>query len=100
MSIGLRKPIEDKQFLIRSLPENVHKDKISNIRQFRHENLIKTRAIYTFEDGIYIVSEFMDISLLHICRCPKYPEEIQIAGFISQVCFRYFFSASELTLHR
>ena len=76
---------EGDLFVIRSLSGSDIDKRLLSIRQLRDKTVVKTYEIYASKDGFYIVSEFMYISLVHVCRCPKYLEEEQLISVISQV---------------
>jgi len=82
--IAVKLPAREEQFVVRSLPG---KDvgKLLNIRQFHDENVITTYEIFANNDYFYLISEFMCISLKHVCRCPIYLNENQLVAIVKQV---------------
>jgi len=55
--MAVKLPAKGDQFVVRSLlGENVEK-KLLNIRQFHHENLVRTYEIFAYNDGFYLISE-------------------------------------------
>lgn len=85
VAIAVKLPARKEQFIVRSLSGGDVEKKLLNIRQFQDESLIKTYKIFAHEDGFYLISEFMCISLKHVCRCPKYPNEKQLVAMVQQV---------------
>ncbi|KAF2182663.1 hypothetical protein K469DRAFT_521251, partial [Zopfia rhizophila CBS 207.26] len=91
VTIVVKLPAREEQFVVRSLSGEDVEKKLPNIRQFHHENLIRTYEIFAYNDAFYLISEFMCISLKHVRRCPKYPNEKQLVAIVKQalngICF-------------
>jgi hypothetical protein len=87
IAIANREPM--KQFMVWKLSREVSKKVLDKNRQLRNRNVVQTKEIYSSSRWFYVVTEFMQISLYHLCRCPQYPEEIQLASISSQVRYNY-----------
>ncbi|KAH7031053.1 uncharacterized protein B0I36DRAFT_288834 [Microdochium trichocladiopsis] len=75
-----------RQFLMRTISGPDTDEKIQRVRQLCHDNIVKGIEIYTFEPESYIlVSEFMPTTIQHVCRSPKYPNELQLSSILFQV---------------
>ncbi|KAF1817300.1 hypothetical protein P152DRAFT_510559 [Eremomyces bilateralis CBS 781.70] len=84
VAIAVKLPAGEKEFIVRSLSGEDIEKRILTIRQFHHENLIRTYEIFACQDAFYLISEPMCISLIHVCRCPRYPEEQQLVAIVKQ----------------
>ncbi|KAL4984461.1 hypothetical protein BDW68DRAFT_180651 [Aspergillus falconensis] len=50
-----------------------------------HENIITVREAFKYDGGIYIVHEYLPLSLDRIVGSPIYPDEVQLASILGQV---------------
>ncbi|CAF3454644.1 unnamed protein product [Fusarium graminearum] len=74
----------EKLHMIRSAPA-LNDENLQIIRQLRHRNVLESIEIYSEEDrNHYIVSGMMETSLLHVCRAPEYPSEVQLSSILFQ----------------
>jgi hypothetical protein len=60
-------------------------------RQLQHRNIVTALEAFTTDNGLYIVLEYMPLSLERIVRSPAYPDERQLAAILGQVSFRNLF---------
>ncbi|KAI0423578.1 hypothetical protein F5Y09DRAFT_355402 [Xylaria sp. FL1042] len=75
-----------KQLMIRTISGRNTDEQIQNIRQFCHDNIVKNIEIYECSDSSYfLISEFIPISLMHLCRAPVYPNEPQFSSILHQI---------------
>lgn len=63
--------------------------KISMLRLISRSSFIHCIEIFRFEDVLYVVSEYMTMSLLQIVAAPQYPRESHVAAIIGQVYLTY-----------
>ncbi|KAG7435723.1 hypothetical protein Forpi1262_v002101 [Fusarium oxysporum f. sp. raphani] len=71
--------------MIRSSP-TLNDEKLQIIRQISHPNVLESIEIYSEEDNnYYIVSGMIETSLMHVCRAPEYPSEVQLSSILFQV---------------
>ncbi|KAI1655473.1 kinase-like domain-containing protein [Daldinia decipiens] len=87
-SFGIIIPRDGKgrQSMIRTISGSNLDEQIQNIRQLSHENIVKNIEIYISSDqDYYLISEFMPVSLMHLCQAPIYPTEPQLSSILHQV---------------
>ena len=56
-------------------------------RQLQHRNIVTALEAFTTDNGLYIVFEYMPVSLERIVSSPAYPDERQLAAILGQVSF-------------
>jgi len=73
---------------------------IQNIRELCHENIVQSIEIYSCPDSTYfLISEYMAILLMHLCRAPIYLNEPQLSSILYQVRANFHLDrVSQLTL--
>jgi hypothetical protein len=83
VEVVYRVPATKELFTIRIISGSGVEEKLFMIRQLRHENLLSSHELYSFDYKFFIVSELTAISLeeLTVAR----PDEVQLAAIISQV---------------
>lgn len=76
---------ENDHYLIRRM--KIAKDEVSSFRRrwLSHNNLCKTREVFEDDGKFYCVMEPAVVTLLHVCRCPEYPNEKQLIAIAKQV---------------
>ncbi|KAF8854279.1 hypothetical protein BDZ45DRAFT_597312, partial [Acephala macrosclerotiorum] len=60
-------------------------------RQFQYYNLVFTFETFTIDDSLYIVLEYILISLERIVKSPAYSNERQLATILEQINCRSLF---------
>ena len=60
-------------------------------RQLQHRNIVAALEAFTTDNGLYIVLEYMPLTLERIVKSPAYPDERQLAAIFGQVSFRNSF---------
>lgn len=78
-------PATFELFVVKSIAGLDVDDKAQVLRQVRHENILACYEIFGLHDAIFIVSEYMAISLTDLNGSAVPPSEIQIATIIHQV---------------
>lgn len=83
-AIATNKHRTQQLHMVRSAPA-LNEENLQIIRQLRHPNILESIEIYSEEDSNhYIVSVMMETSLLHVCRAPEYPSEVQLSSILFQ----------------
>jgi serine/threonine protein kinase len=72
-----------RAFTTQAAPETLHV-----YRQLQHQNIVTALEAFTTDNGLYIVLEYMPLSLEPIVRSPAYPDERQLAAILGQVSYR------------
>lgn len=85
VAIVCKKPATFDLFAMHSCSGDRTDEKVCLLRQLKHENLLETYELFSFEDSIYIISACGAISLddLIVAR----PDEVQLAAIVHQVGF-------------
>lgn len=55
-------------------------------REIQHPNILSSRECFLHESSIFIVHDNIPISLDHIVACEAYPDEVELAAIMAQVC--------------
>jgi hypothetical protein len=54
-------------------------------RQLQYRNIITALKAFTTDSSLYIILEYMPLSLERIVKSPAYPNERQLAAILGQV---------------
>ncbi|TGO56039.1 hypothetical protein BCON_0083g00320 [Botryotinia convoluta] len=54
-------------------------------RQIQHRNIVAALDAFTTSEGLFMILEYMPISLDHIVSSPAYPDEQQLAAILGQI---------------
>ncbi|GKU14660.1 unnamed protein product [Fusarium langsethiae] len=85
-AVGTSKTPQKTLCMIRSLSTAKRDEKISKMSSLFHPNIVRSMEFYISEDDdTFIVSEWMETSLLHVCRVPSYPSEPQLSSILYQI---------------
>ena len=57
------------------------------LRPLQRKCFINDIKIFGFDDALYVVTEYMAVSLVQILAAPVYPDENQVAAIVGQVGF-------------
>jgi len=57
-------------------------------RQLQYQNIVTALEVFTIDNGLYTVLEYMPVFLERIVRLSVYPDERQLVAILGQVCFR------------
>ncbi|KDN59969.1 putative FAD-binding domain-containing protein [Colletotrichum sublineola] len=76
---------EGTQAHIRKLAVLESTDALLKFRRLRHQNIVEFTHAYMTDACLYAVFEPTSFSLLHLAKCPKYPDEAQLGAIVSQV---------------
>lgn len=79
---------EDKRsakYAIKTIGKDNRNQALLNINQLQDKSIVKTHEIFDHSDDLHIISECMSISLLHVCRCRRYPTNAELLAIIAQV---------------
>ncbi|KAK2005412.1 hypothetical protein LZ32DRAFT_696670 [Colletotrichum eremochloae] len=76
---------EGTQAHIRKLAVLESTDALLKLRRLRHQNIVEFIHAYMTDACLYAVFEPTSFSLLHLAKCPKYPDEAQLGAIVSQV---------------
>jgi serine/threonine protein kinase len=60
-------------------------------RQLQHSNIVTALEAFTTDNSLYIVLEYMPVSLEQIVRSLAYLDKRQLAAILGQVSFRNLF---------
>ncbi|KAG4423572.1 hypothetical protein IFR04_003254 [Cadophora malorum] len=69
------------------------------IRQLHHKNLVPIHEVFASQQGFFIISPYMDISLERINGSPRYPCEPQLAELSREILYGISYLASEGWTH-
>ena len=65
---------ESKLSRLRKIPEDI-----------RNSRFVSYIEVFNFQNAVYVIAEYMTISLLQVVAAPRYPREKQVAAIIGQV---------------
>ncbi len=72
-----------RTFTTQAAAETLHK-----YRQLQHRNIVTAVEAFTTDTGLYIILEYMPLSLEQIVRSPAYPDERQLVAILGQPLLR------------
>ncbi|RYN86367.1 hypothetical protein AA0119_g12961 [Alternaria tenuissima] len=95
----LELPAEKDDYLIRKL--SIAEEEVLSFRKRRlfHNNLCKTHEVFEDSGEFYCVMEPAVITLRHVCRCPKRPNEEQLVAITKQMLAGVSYLSSENLFH-
>ncbi|KAK2051867.1 hypothetical protein LY76DRAFT_470034, partial [Colletotrichum caudatum] len=76
---------EGTQAHIRKVAVLESTDALLKFRRLRHRNIVEFVHAYMTDACLYAVFEPTSFSLLHLAKCPRYPDEAQLGAIVSQV---------------
>ena len=85
VAVVYKTPATKELFTIRSISGPDAEEQVFMLRQLRHENLLVSHELYSFENKFFVVSELAAISLEELTVAG--PDEIQLAAIAYQVRF-------------
>lgn len=85
VEVALRKAPPVGLVHVRAFSKPAAEKTLHAFRQIRHRNIVTALEAFTTNDGLYVVLEYMAVSLDHIVRSPAYPDERQLAAILGQV---------------
>ncbi|KAF4772732.1 hypothetical protein HER10_EVM0007608 [Colletotrichum scovillei] len=74
-----------KLFHISELARTESKQILENLKMLRHPNIVEFIEAYMTSTSFHAVFEATAISLLHVAKCPIYPDEAQLGAIVGQV---------------
>ncbi|KAF8850875.1 hypothetical protein BDZ45DRAFT_708165 [Acephala macrosclerotiorum] len=88
---SLIKLVHIKAFSIQAIAKTLH-----IFQQFQYRNLVLVFEVFTTNNSLYIVLEYMPISFERIVRSPAYSDERQLATILEQMnCHKYCYVISQ-----
>ena len=72
-------------YTARGIPKSQARRNLEIIRQLYHKNLVPIHKVFASQQGFFIISLYIDISLERINRSPRYPYKPQLAELSREV---------------
>jgi len=72
-------------YTLRGISKSQARRNLEMIRQLHHKNLVPIHEVFASQQGFFIISPYMDISLERINGSPRYPCEPQLAELSREV---------------
>jgi hypothetical protein len=85
IEVAVRKTSPIELVHIRRFSKPATETALHLFRNLQNPNIINALNVLTLEDSLYVVLEYMPISLEEIVRSPAYPDERQLAIILRQV---------------
>jgi hypothetical protein len=82
---------------VRAFPTSAAETTLYMFRRVHHDNIVTPLESFTTDDFLYIILEYMPVSLHWIVRCPAYPNERQLRAILRQVSFRHLIDMRAFT---
>jgi hypothetical protein len=76
---------EGELYTIRNFSKSDAKEIVTLIHQLHYKNLVPIYEMFTSQEGFFIISLYLDISLKGINGSPRYPNEHQLAALSYEV---------------
>jgi hypothetical protein len=88
VTVAYKKSKQGQMYTVRAVSKSQARGNLEMIRQLRHKNLVPIHEVFASQQGFFIVSPYMDISLERINGSPRYPCEPQLAELSREVSSR------------
>jgi hypothetical protein len=85
VEVAVRKAPPVELVHVRAFSKLAAEKTLHMFRQIQHCNIVAALDAFTTDDGLYVVLEYMPVSLDRIVRSPAYPDERQLATILGQV---------------
>ena len=85
VEVAVRKAPPIELVHVRAFSKPAAEKTLHMFRHIRHRNIVAALDAFTTDDGLYVVLEYMPISLEQIVKSPAYPDERQLAAILGQV---------------
>jgi hypothetical protein len=85
VTIAYKKLKQDQMYTVREVSKSQVRGNLEMIRQLDHKNLVPIHEVFASQQGLFIISPYMDISLERINGSPRYPCELQLAELSREV---------------
>jgi hypothetical protein len=76
---------EGELYTVRNFSESDAEEIVALVHQLHHKNLVPIHEMFTSQEGFFIISPYLDISLEGINGSPRYPNERQLAALSYEV---------------
>jgi hypothetical protein len=85
VEVAVRKAPPVELVHVRTFSKLAAEKTLHMFRQIQDRNIVAALDAFTTDDGLYVVLEYMHVSLEQIVRSPPYPDERQLAAILGQV---------------
>jgi hypothetical protein len=85
VTVAYKKSKQDQMYTVRGISKSQARRNLEMIRQLYHKNLVPIHEVFASQQGFFIISPYMDISLERINGSPRYPCEPQLAELSREV---------------
>lgn len=85
VTVAYKKSKQDQMYTVRAISKSQARGNLEMIRQLHHKNLVPIHEVFASQQGFFIISPYMDISLERINGSPRYPCEPQLAELSREV---------------
>jgi hypothetical protein len=85
VTIAYKKSKQDQIYTVRRISKSQARRNLEMIRQLYHKNLVPIHEIFASQQGFFIISPYIDISLKQINGSPRYPYKPQLAKLSREV---------------
>lgn len=85
VTVAYKKSKQDQMYTVRGIPKSQARRNLEMLRQLHHKNLVPIHEVFESQQGFFIISPYMDISLERINGSPRYPYEPQLAELSREV---------------
>lgn len=88
--VAIRKSPSCELVTVKSFVGSDSDKKVKRLQQTQHQNFVSFLEAFHSEGSVYVVLDYVPISLAHLVTSPAYPTESQLAAILGQV--RYIIS--------
>ncbi|KAH8650301.1 kinase-like domain-containing protein, partial [Tricladium varicosporioides] len=99
VTVAYKKSKQDQMYTVRGISKSQARRNLEMIRQLHHKNLVPIHEVFASQQGFFIISPYMDISLERINGSPRYPCELQLAELSREILYGISYLASEGWTH-
>lgn len=85
LTVACQKSLAFDMVAVRELQSTTASDILDIIKNLQHENIVAVFELFEVEQSLFVVSEYLPITLHQIVKCLRYPNELQLAAILGQV---------------
>ena len=86
ITVAVKKDSPSALSTIKKFDQSSSDEKLLILQTLRHKCFSIPLDVFRFEESLYIVFEYISVSLFEVVRCPAYPNEEQLGAIFEQVC--------------
>ncbi|MCJ1235118.1 hypothetical protein MMC14_003082 [Varicellaria rhodocarpa] len=83
-TVAVSKGPSNKLVTIKKMEQAGSREQVTLLQRLQHDSFVQCLEIFEFDQSVYVVSDYIAVSLGQLIRCPAYPDESQLAAILAQ----------------